>query len=68
MYVLVFRNYLSVPSMGNNTILLFIMREVGLMVKDTEKIHAMDPSVEDHSIYLSNFDIRAMLFLNGVLS
>ena len=50
MYVLIFRNNLSVTSMYNNLIPPSIIRELGLVVKDTENIHFMDPSLEDHSI------------------
>ena len=53
-YVLVFSNALSVTSMYNNLILPFIMVEGGLVVKDTKTIHAIDTSVEDHSIYFTN--------------
>ena len=44
------------------------MIEGGLMVNYTAKMHAMDPYVEDHSIYFTNFDIHIMLFLHGVFS
>ena len=52
-YVLVFSNALSEPSTENNLIPPFVMRYADLVVKDTEKIHAMDPSVGYHSIYFS---------------
>ena len=61
-------NFLSVPSMDNNLIAPFILRESGLVVKETAKIHAMDPSMEDHSIYFPNFDIHITLFLHDILS
>ena len=48
--IIMFRNALTVPIMDNSTILLFIMIEAGLVVKDTEKTHAMDPYVKDHII------------------
>ena len=67
-YILVFRDALSVPSMYNNLNPPFLMRESVMGVKDTAKIHAMDPSVEDHSIYFTNFNIPIVLFLHGVLS
>ena len=65
-YILMFRNNLSVPSMDHNLISLFIKRKSGLVVKDTAKIHDMDPSMEDHSIYFPKFDIRIALFLHGL--
>ena len=63
-----FRNSLSVPSMENNPILPFIMRVAGLVVKYTAKIHAMNPSIEDHIIYFLNFYIHSTVFLRGKLS
>ena len=67
-YVLVFKDALSVPSIENNLIPPFIMRESDMEVKNTAEINAMDTSVEDHSIYFPNFDIRITLFLHSVLS
>jgi hypothetical protein len=45
-YVLVIRNALHVPSMKSNLIPPFIMRETGIQVNETAKIHRDDPSVE----------------------
>ena len=39
-----------------------------MVVKDTVKNHTMDPSMEDHSIYIPNFYIHITLFLHGVFS
>ena len=64
LYIIMFSISLSVPSMGNTIIPPFIMRESGLVVKDTEKF----TYIEDHSIYFPNFDIHITLFLHGVLS
>ena len=65
--VLVFRNSLSAPITDNNLITLLIMREAGLVINDNEKVHVVDPSVEDHRIYIPNFYIFSTLFLHGVL-
>ena len=65
-YILMFRNSLSLPSMENNTILPFIMREVDLVVRDTEKKHAMDPFVENHSIYIFRLLHSPYVFLHDV--
>ena len=54
--------------MENNLIPLFIIIESGPVVKDTSKIYAMDPSVEDHNIYFPKFNIWITLFMYGVLS
>ena len=50
-YILLLRNILSVPIMDNNTVPLFIMREVGLVFKDTVKTYTIYIFVEDQSIY-----------------
>jgi hypothetical protein len=68
LYVLIMRNALSVPSMKHNLIPPFIMREAGIQVNSTPKIHARDPSVEDHSIYFTDDDFRTPLSLWGVFS
>ena len=68
MCILLFRNDLSLTSMYKNLIMPFIVRELGLLVKDTVKIHSMDPSMEYHSIYFTNFGIHITLFLLGVFS
>ena len=56
-YVLVLSNDLSVPSIKNDLIFLFIIRKAGLVVKKKSEIHAVDPSVEDNIIYYPNFEI-----------
>ena len=43
-YMLVIRNALCVPSMNNNLIPLFIMRENGIVVNECAKIHCEDPT------------------------
>ena len=45
-YILVIRNALHVPFMNNHLIPSFIMRETGITVNDTPKIHT-DGSVND---------------------
>ena len=46
----------------------FIMREEGLEVRDTPKIHVKEPTVEYHSIYFSDESLRITLSLNGIFS
>ena len=46
----------------------FIIREEGLVFKDTEKIHAMDSSVDYQSIYYPNLVIHIKMFLHSVFS
>eukprot|EP00957_Ditylum_brightwellii_P113116 8626987-Ditylum_brightwellii.AAC.1 len=46
--ILVVHNALHVPNMENNLVPSFMMREVGLQVSDTPKIHMKGPTVDDH--------------------
>ena len=45
-YLLVFRNALCVPSMDNNLVPPFVLREDSLILNYNPKIHCEDPSVE----------------------
>ena len=65
--VLVIRNALHVESMHSNLIPPFIMREQGIKVYDTAKIHVNDPDVDDHAIILSDH-LRIPLQLHGTFS
>ena len=47
-YLLVVRNSLCVPNMDIKFIPPFILRDAGLVLTDTPKIHCDDPSVEYH--------------------
>jgi len=67
-YILMFRNALHVPSMDNNLIPPFIMREAGITVNDVPKIHANDPENKDHSIAFPDIDLRIPLQLWGLFS
>jgi hypothetical protein len=49
-YILVIRNALYVPSMKYNLVPPFVMREAGIIVRDTPKIHMEEPTEEDHSL------------------
>jgi hypothetical protein len=51
--ILVIRNCLHVPTMINNLIPPFVLREAGVEVNDRPKIHSQEPSLEDHSLYFS---------------
>ena len=50
-YLLFVRNALCVPTMDINLISPLILREAGLVLNDTPKIHCDDPSVEYHSLF-----------------
>ena len=67
-YVLLIRNALNVKSMNNNLIPPFIMREAGIDVRDTPKIHLESPTEKDHSIYFHENSLRIPLQLWGVFS
>jgi len=67
-YILVIRNALHVPSMKNNLIPPFILREAGVQVHDTPKIQCDGPTEEDHSIYFPDTEKRIPLSLWGVFS
>ena len=49
--LLVVRNAICVPNMDINLIPPLILREAGLVLNDTTKIHYDDPNVEDHSLF-----------------
>ena len=55
-YIFVLRNALFVPSMKNNLIPPFMMREAGIRVNDTPKIQTFEPTKEDYSIYFPETD------------
>ena len=67
-YLLVVRNALYVPTMVINLIPSFILREAGLVLNDTPKIHRGDPSVENHSIFDEETGLRIQFTLNGTFS
>jgi hypothetical protein len=67
-YILVIRNALHVPSMQNNLIPPFIMREAGITVYDTPKMQVPDPSEKHHSIYFPETSFRIPMSLWGVFS
>ena len=67
-YMLVIQNALCVPSMSNNLIPPFIMRENGIIVNECAKIHCEDPTREDHAIIFKGYDLRIPLQLHGIFS
>ena len=64
-YPLVVRNALCVPTMDINLIPIFILREAGLVLNDTPKIHCDDPSVEYNSLCDEEIVLRIPFTLNG---
>ena len=67
-YILVLRNALYVPSMENNLIPPFMLREMGVVVNDVPKIHKEDPTVDDHAITVVEMRFRIPLSLWGIFS
>ncbi len=67
-HILLVRNALHVPAMEQNLIPPFVMREAGIVVNDTPKIHVNDPTVEDHSIYFEETNFRIPMALWGTFS
>ena len=67
-YLLMIRNALYVKDMSHNLIPPFLLREANLKVNECPKIHADCPTVEHHSIYFPEADLRVPLKLNGTFS
>jgi hypothetical protein len=67
-YILVIRNALHVPSMQNNLIPPFMIREAGIILHDTPKMQVEHPTVDDHSIYFPETKFRIPMSLWGVFS
>ena len=67
-HILLVRNALHVPAMEQNLIPPFVMREAGIVVNDTPKIHMKNPTIEDHSIYFADSNFRIPMALWGTFS
>ena len=67
-YALHIRNALHMPSMKNHLIPPIMMRLAGLIVNECPKFLSRNPSIEDHSIYFAETDIRLPLTLSGTTS
>ena len=67
-YLLIIRNAIYVPSMKNNLIPPFIMREAGIRVNDVPKIQMKEPTIDDHAIIFEETEFRIPLSLWGVFS
>ena len=67
-YIFVIRNAIHVPSMKNNLIAPFILREAGITVNDVPKIHRDDPTEDDHAIIFKETGFRVPLQLWGIFS
>ena len=67
-FLLVVSNAMCVPTMYIHLIPPFVLRESGLILNDTPKIHCKDPSVEDHSLFDEETGLRIPFTLNGTFS
>ena len=67
-YIFVIKNEFHVPSMSNNVLPPFILKESGVRVSDTPKIQMDDPTVDHQSIYLPENSFRIPLLLWGIFS
>ena len=67
-YIILVRNALRVPAMEQNLIPPFVMREAGIVVNDTPKIHMKNPTIEDRSIYFEETSFRIPMALWGTFS
>jgi hypothetical protein len=65
MYILVAHNALHVSTMDHNLVPPFILREAGLIVNETPKIHFEAPDIQDHSIYFEASKLRIPLALSS---
>ena len=67
-YVLIVRNALHIPHLRNNLIPPFVMRDDGVNLNDTPKIHSKDPTIDEHCNTFEDPDLRIPLQLSGVFS
>jgi hypothetical protein len=67
-YIPLIRDSFYVPSLDHNLLPPFMMREAGVIVKDTPKIQLDDPSEEDHALTFPETGFRILLSLWGVFS
>jgi hypothetical protein len=60
-YIRLIQNALYVPSLDHNLLPPFMMREAGVIVKETPKIQFDDPSEEDHALTFPETGFRIPL-------
>ena len=66
--IMIATNVLHVPTMDHNLVPPFMLREAGVAVDDTPKIHAEDPTARTHSLYWPDAKVRVPLSLHGIFS
>jgi len=67
-YLLVFKNALFVLAMKHNLLPPFLIREAGLIVNDILKSQAVQPTINHHSIFFPEENIRISLLLYSIFS
>jgi hypothetical protein len=67
-YILVMKNALLIPSMGNNLIPPFLIREAGLLLDENPQHQTPYPTIDNHSIRDQRSGLRIHLQLNGIFS
>ena len=66
--LLVFGNALYIPNMEHHLIPPFIFREVGVKVNDTARIYCNEVTLDSHSIWFKDAEVRIPLQLEGIFS
>lgn len=66
--LLVAKDAVYVETMDHNLVPPFMLREAGVIVDTTPKIHATDPDTSHHSLYWPEEDVRIPLSLHGIFS
>ena len=67
-YIFIIRGAIYIPSMTNNPILPFVLREARIVVNDKAKIHTANPINDDHVIIFKETGFWIPLTLWGVFS
>ena len=67
-FLLMIRNAIYVENMVDNLIPPFLMREAGIIVNDTAKIHIHQPGEKDHAIIFPDDSLKIPLKLHGIFS
>ena len=67
-YLLLIHNALYIKENEDCYVPLFLLREAGITVCTKAKQHCNDPTVENHSIYIKEHDLRIHLNITGIIS
>ena len=67
-YLLLMRNVLYIPELEINLLPPFIVREAGITINECPKSQKVDPTTDDHSMYMPTPDLRIPFNLNHTFS